>query len=201
MQTAFTLADEAMLKDSHALDDLYVSFVTHLAAARNQRRLSPAEEAKLNEGLQRVEKNKQHLIHVLDVHHCWQYQHDKLDRLNGFRRSEDFDDQLANFRLIDSPQLSSLVKDATDELAEGDADPILSGKLALLGKNLAAIEPSPVLAEFDSMRKTFDDVFYQIDKRTLAAVQASEQRVRDLENRLEGTGAAADRDGLIAPVG
>ncbi|MET0345891.1 MAG: DUF4062 domain-containing protein [Casimicrobiaceae bacterium] len=185
VQTAFTLADEAMLKDSHALDDLYVSFVTHLAAARNRRRLSPAEEAKLNEGLQRVEKNKQHLIHVLDVHHCWQYQHDKLDRLNGFRRSEDFDEQLANFRLIDSPQLSSLVKDATNELAEGDADAILSGKLDLLGKNLAAIEPSSVLAEFDSLRKTFDDVFYQIDKRTLAAVQASEQRVRDLENRLK----------------
>jgi hypothetical protein len=35
------------------------------------------------------------------------------------------------------------------------------------------------------MRKTFDDVFYQIDKRTLAAVQASEQRVRDTETRLK----------------
>ena len=35
------------------------------------------------------------------------------------------------------------------------------------------------------MRKTFDDVFYQIDKRTLDAVQASEQRVRDLESRLK----------------
>ncbi len=74
-----------------------LSFVTHMVAARQRRRLSPAEEAKLDEGLQRVEKNKLRLIQVLDVHHAWQYQHDKLDMLNGFRRSEDFDDQLANF--------------------------------------------------------------------------------------------------------
>jgi hypothetical protein len=185
VQAAFTLTDEAMLKDSHALDDLHVSFVTHLVAARQRRRLSPAEEAKLNEGLQRVEKNKLHLIQVLDVHHGWQYQHDKLEMLNGFRRSDDFDDQLANFLINDAPRLSTMVEDATAELAQGDADPILSGKLALLGRNLAAIKQTPVLPEFDNMRKTFDDVFYQIDKRTLAAVQASEQRVRDLETRLK----------------
>jgi hypothetical protein len=183
VQTAFTLSDEAMLKDSHALEELYFSFVTHLDAARQRRRLSPTEEAKLNEGLQRVEKNKSHLIQVLDVHHGWQSQHDKLDMLNGFRRSEDFGDQLANF--LDSPQLSSLVEGAKVELAQGEADAILSGKLDLLGRNLAAIKATPVLPEFDSTRKTFDDVFYQIDKRTLTAVQASEQRVRDLENRLK----------------
>jgi hypothetical protein len=185
VQTAFTLADEAMLKDSHALDDLHIAFVTHLVAARQRRRLSPAEEAKLNEGLQRVEKNKLYLIQVLDVHHDWQYQHDRLDMLNGFRRSEDFDDQLANFLTNDAPQLSSMVEDATAELAQGEADPILSGKLASLGRNLTAIAQTPVLSEFDSMRKTFDDVFYQIDKRTLTAVQVSEQRVRDLESRLK----------------
>jgi hypothetical protein len=55
----------------------------------------------------------------------------------------------------------------------------------LLGRNLAATSQTPVLPEFDNMRKTFDDVFYQIDKRTLVAVQASEQRVRDLESRLK----------------
>ncbi len=84
-----------------------------------------------------------------------------------------------------APQLKSMVEDATAELAQGDADPVLSGKLEMLGRNLAAIALTPVLPEFDSMRKTFDDVFYQIDKRTLAAVQASEQRVRDLESRLK----------------
>jgi hypothetical protein len=123
------------------------------------------------------------LIQVLDVHHGWQSQHDKLDMLNGFRRSEDFGDQLANF--LDSPQLSSLVEGAKAELAQGEADAMRSGKPDLLGRNLAAIKATPVLPEFDSTRKTFDDVFYQIDKRTLTAVQASEQRVRDLENRLK----------------
>ena len=185
VQTAFTLTDAAMLKDSNALDDLHVSFVTHVGTVRQRRRLSPAEEAKLKDGLERVEKNKMHLIEVLDVHHGWQYQHDKLEMLNGFRRSEDFDDQLANYLINDAPQLSSMVENATAELAQGDADPIHSGKLALLGRNLAAISQTPVLPAFDNMRKTFDDVFYQIDKRTLAAVQASEQRVRDTETRLK----------------
>ena len=185
VQTAFTLTDTAMLKDSNALDDLHVSFVTHVATVRQRCRLSPAEEAKLKDGLQRIEQNKMHLIEVLDAHHGWQYQHDKLEMLNGFRRSGDFDDQLANFLINDSPQLSSMVEKVTAELAQEDANPILSSKLALLSRNLGAISQTPVLTVFDSMRKTFDDVFYQIDKRALGAVQESEQWVRDLETRLK----------------
>ena len=104
MQTAFTLTDQAMLKDSDALDDLYVSFLTHLGAARQQRRLSPDEDAKLNEVLQAVESSKKRLIGVLEAHHDWQYQHDKLDMLNGFRRSEDLGDQLANYLINDAPR-------------------------------------------------------------------------------------------------
>ena len=44
---------------------------------------------------------------------------------------------------------------------------------------------TPVLPVFDSIRKTFDDVFYQIDKHTLAAVETAEKRVHGLETRLE----------------
>ena len=78
-----------------------------------------------------------------------------------------------------------MVENAAAELALEDANPILSSSLALLTRNLGAISQTPVLPVFDSMRKTFDDVFYQIDKRALAAVQASEQWVRDLETRLK----------------
>jgi hypothetical protein len=184
VQTAFTLTDEAMLKDSNALDDLHVSFVEHVGTARQRRGLSSIEEDKLKDGLQRVEKYKMRLIQVLEEHHGWQYQHDKLEMLNKFRRSDDFDDQLANFLINDHPQLSKMVENATAELAEGEADPMLSGKLAMLSSQLAALKQIPALPPFDSTRKTFDDVFYQIDKRTLADVQGSEQRVRDLETRL-----------------
>jgi hypothetical protein len=185
VQTAFTLTDQAMLKDSDALDDLYVSFLTHLGAARQQRRLSPEEDAKLNDVLQAAEASKKRLIGVLEAHHDWQYQHDKLDMLNGFRRSEDLGDQLANYLINDAPQLSSMIEGEMAALPLGEANPILASKLPLLGNNLGDLSNTPVLSVFDSMRKTFDDVFYQIDKRTLAAVEASEQRVRGLETRLE----------------
>jgi hypothetical protein len=185
VQTAFTLTDQAMLKDSDALDDLYISFLTHLGAARQQRRLSHEEDAKLNDVLQTVEGNKRRLIGVLEAHHDWQYQHDKLDMLNGFRRSEDLGDQLANYLFNDSPQLRSMIEGETAELAQGDANPILASKLPLLSKNLGDLSSTRVLSMFDTMRKTFDDVFYQIDKRTFAAIEASEQRVRGLETRLE----------------
>jgi len=185
VQTAFTLSDAAMHRDSHALDDLHVSFVTHVGTARQRRRLSPVEDAKLKEGLERVEKNKMHLIEVLDAHHGWQDQHDKVEMLNKFRRSEDFGDQLVNFLDNESPQLGSMVENATAELAQGDADAMLSRTLALLGRSLAAIAQTRALPEFDALRKTFDDAFYQIDKRTLEAVQASEHRVRDIETRLK----------------
>jgi hypothetical protein len=122
---------------------------------------------------------------VLEAHHDWQYQHDKLDMVNGFRRSEDLGDQLANYLDNDSRQLRSMIEGETAALAQRDADPIFASKLPLLGKNLRDLSSTPVLSVFDNTRKTFDDVFYQIDKRTLAAVEVSEQRVRGLETRLE----------------
>ncbi len=186
VQTAFTLSDAAMLKDSNVLDDLHVSLLTNIGKAMQRRRLSAAEEAKLNEGLQRVEINKKRLMRELDAHHDWQYQHDKLDMLNGFRRSEeDFADQLANYVINDAPQLCAMIEREIAAQAQDDADPILAGTVASLAKNLATLSQAPALPAFDNMRKTFDDAFYQIDKRTLAAVEASEQRVRSLESRLE----------------
>jgi hypothetical protein len=185
VQTAFTLSDAAMLKDSNLLDNLHVELLTNIAKAMERRRLSAAEEAKLNEGLQNVAINKKRLTGELDAHHDWQYQHDKLDMLNGFRRSEDFRDQLDNYLDNDAPQLRSMVEREAAAQAQSDADPIFAGTVALLDKNLAAVSQAPALPAFDNTRKTFDDVFYQIDKRTLATVEASEQRVRALESRLE----------------
>ena len=126
VQTAFTLTDQAMLKDSDALDDLYISFLTHLGAAKQQSRLTPGEDAKLNEVLQTVEANKRRLVGVLEAHHNWQYQHDKLDMLNGFRRSEDLGDQLENYLNNDSPQLSSMIESEMAALAQDDANPVLA---------------------------------------------------------------------------
>ncbi len=185
IQTAFTLSDAAMLKDSDVLDELHGSLLENLGKARERRRLSPAEEEKLNDGLQKVEANKKRLKGALDVHHDWQYQHDKLEMLNGFRRSEDFGDQLENYLDNDCPQLKSMIATETATQAQDDADPILAGKVALLERNIAEVTQTRGLPAFDNMRKTFDDVFYQIDKRTLGTVDASEQRVRSFESRLE----------------
>ena len=61
----------------------------------------------------------------------------------------------------------------------------LDRKLLLLNANAADLARTPGVPQFDCMRKTFDDVFYQIDKRTLGEVERSAQAVRDLENELE----------------
>jgi hypothetical protein len=187
VQEAFTLADDAMLKDSNVLDDLHVSLLKHIGAARQRRRLSAAEDQTLTDQLARAEHTKKHLIDVLDGHHNWQQQHDRLDMLNGFRKTQAFDEQLANYLDNHLPQLSFLLdgeKAAQTDDGTG-AVSTLDRKLSLLATNAADLARSPGVPPFDCMRKTFDDVFYQIDKRTLGEVERSAQAVRDLENELE----------------
>src|SRR5262249_48591296 len=158
--------------------------LTDLKSAIERQNFGSTEDARFNDVLQRAETNRTRLIAVLDAHHDWQYQHDKLDKLNGFRRNEDFRDQLDNYLDNDSPQLSSMVESEGPMVAQADFAPILGEKLAVLGENLVQLSQTHDLPAFDSMRKTFDDVFYQVDKRTLGAVETSEERVRDLESRL-----------------
>ena len=189
VQEAFTLADDAMLKDSNVLDDLHVSLLKHIGAARQRRRLSAAEDQTLSDQLDRAEHTKKHLIDVLDGHHNWQQQHDRLDMLNGFRKTQAFDEQLANYLDNHLPQLTFLLESEKPTPLQTDdgtgTGSTLDRKLLLLNANAADLARTPGVPPFDCMRKTFDDVFYQIDKRTLGEVERSAQAVRDLESELE----------------
>jgi len=186
VQEAFTLADAAMLKDSNVLDEMHVSLLKHVGAAMGRRRLGRIEGQTLDDQLVRAKRTKEHLIDVLNAHHNWQMQHDRLAVLNGFRRTQEFEEQLSDYVESQLPQLRVLLDGEAAQTQEGVATPAaLDGKLALLGTNVADLAQTPRMAQFDGMRKTFDDVFYQIDKRTLGEVERSAQAVRDLENELE----------------
>jgi hypothetical protein len=186
VQEAFTLADDAMVKDSNVLDDLHVSLLKHISGAKQRRRLSPAEDRALGDQLERAERTKKHLIDVLDAHHSWQQQHDRVDMLNGFRKTQAFDEQLSNYIDNHLPQLTFLLESDTAEPGGPAAPPTtLDRTIAALSASIADLTTNPAVERFESMRKTFDDAFYQIDKRTLGEVERSAQAVRDLENDIE----------------
>jgi hypothetical protein len=64
-----------------------------------------------------------------------------------------------------------------------------------LREHLALLVREPGAEHYDAMRKHFDDLFFQVDLETLAAVESSEARVRGIEAGLragdEATAAAA----------
>ena len=187
VQEAFTLADDAMLKDSNVLDDLHVSLLKHIGAARQRRRLSAAEDQTLSDQLDRAEHTKKHLIEVLDGHHNWQQQHDRLDMLNGFRKTQAFDEQLANYLDNHLPQLTFLLESEKPTPPQTDDG---TGTVSTLIENCSCSTPTlPTWLALQACRSSTacerrSTMFYQIDKRTLGEVERSAQAVRDLENEL-----------------
>ena len=192
VQRAFTLADGAMLRDSNVLDDLHVSLLKHIGTARQRRRLNKTEEQTLDDLLERAERTKKYLIEILNGHHNWQSHHDRLQILNAFKKTEEFGNQLAIYSTDYLPELRTLVESETAQIT-GDPDSMLgpdekttlANLMASLCTTADALGESPGVPRFDSMRKTFDDGFFLIDKRTLKEVDRSANAVRNMENELE----------------
>ena len=182
IQSAFSEADLAMLRDEGDISEQYRSLRTGLELRRH--RLSPDDQEQLDQKLAILDARRESVRQTLENHHDWQQAHNTTEELTGFREREQFERQLAR-RQDDFDTLASLLDGelaaTTPILPPGDLRPLL----LRLRTALSAIKEQPSIDAFDEMRNAFDDAFYYLDRRTLYELEEARKRVEELQDWLE----------------
>jgi len=214
-QIAFSEADRSMTREESELRERYSALLASLQDARQQRNLSPSDQHRLDEELAIVNSNRLRVRDSLGIHHSWQEAHDELHHLDSLRESVQFQKELNRYgrgtalttlldlveteaRAAEAGQVDSTESGQTEVAAAARSSPPISsaasdsanGALAKdlrsLKECLEAIRQGNGAVAFDRMRKTFDDAFYRIDKRTLNEVDGAWRRAVALEQWLDG---------------
>lgn len=193
VQAAFTACNSQMTLEASELGKRHGILSERGAIARDSLALNARERDLLS-----VELSKSQLLHdrlqlVLAHHDEWQRHHDRFQWVDESRPAEraDFRDDQDQFQiaikpLLDDPQrTSNLVDSAAQLVAKNDAQSyVWSLIIAKVKSNLASLIVQCDRVTYDAMRKSFDDLFFQVDIETLKAVESSESRAVVLEESL-----------------
>jgi hypothetical protein len=213
VQEAFSEADRNMTREEGELRERYLTLLAGLKRARRQGRLSSSDHRRLDVELEKVKVNRDRVKKSLTIHHNWQEIHDRFYEVDCLRDTDAFDKLLGIQCKFWEMKLPKLVEEELKNAYSGGADCVESWSTIGAGADLqGAADLSPrsrhafsnfindlkhlkkrfetlVLGKqvqaFDEMCKSFDDVFYFIDKRTLAEVEGARKRVVELEKWLD----------------
>jgi len=214
VQDAFSEADRSMTAEESDLRERYLALREGLKQARQQWKLDPADNKRLDEELVKVRASRKRVQNSLSIHHRWQEAHDKLHELDAFRETTLFGKRLNHYReswlstkllpLVgmeiqkaethqagsaetDQGDCFAVVQPVSREFSQGFSpacDPFFDNLLRLK-ERLERLRAEGGVAAFDEMRKPFDDTFYCVDKRTLKEVSSAGERACDLEKWLD----------------
>jgi len=209
VQDAFSEADRSMANEESNLRERYLALLDDLKRAQQQRELSAADQKRISNELEKVENNRGRVKDSLTCHHRWQEVHDKLEEVDAFRESNEFSRKLNYFRGTPLGKVTRLVEEELREIGNNKSDTNTDAKSAssntstprhpdaAFSENLLQLQVSleqlrngAGSADFDTMRKLFDNAFYYVDKRTLGEVERAQERVMKLEDWLDELAAA-----------
>jgi uncharacterized protein DUF4062 len=220
VQDAFDEADKSMAREEGNLRERYLKLHEDLKRAQQQRKLGPKDQQRLEDELEKVDANRSRVKESLTSHHSWQEAHNKLHETDSYREDGGFERKLNHYRKAPLANLLSLVDLELEQAGALQASGVGSEHARVAEANQGAsvhgpdLEPAFVafaddlrhlkeslerlregagLDAFDKMRRVFDDAFYYVDKRTLREVEQAHERVRKLEDWLNGLAAAQQK--------
>ena len=181
VNAAFREADKRMQKETEALDKLRDNLIAKVKEARRQRPLTVSEDEKLDKWLNEVGVMLDELDAAINTHHEWQEVHESIEYLEEFREAKSFPNKLRGFCDNYAVKLMRMITQEFGAAEAIGADHVslraLSPNLAELRERIARLEVSKDEDHFDELRKPFDSVFYEIDKRTLSEVKGAREKV------------------------
>lgn len=182
VNTAFGEADKRMQQETEALDKLRENLISKVKEARRQRPLTVSEDEQLDKWLNQVGAMLDELDIAINTHHEWQDVHDRIEYLEDFRENKSFPNKLKGFCDNYVVKLKRMITRELDAAAEAlGADDVSlrvpSPNLAELRERIARLDVNKDEDHFDEVRKPFDSVFYDIDKRTLSEVKGAREKV------------------------
>ena len=185
VQDAFTSANVAMLKNQRAFDKFHSELLKKIDHARVQQYLTTEEKATLENELTKVEQNKVRLATALEAHSDWQMVHDAMEGLFRFRNTETYQSELSRFLNKYPRILQRLTRNALVSITDDEPDEQLRSDLNALAGVSNSLAQGVADDQIDMLRMLFDACFYRVDKRTLAVVKRSRERVSGFEELLE----------------
>ena len=208
LQKSFTGCNAQMARSEDRLDRVFKSLTDSAQQAIMAKRVDPEREPLMQTELDRAQHIYLRLQQVLKNHYDWQRLHDELERIDtaielelpgdddetSARRARSF--RLAAIDLADSggAEVRTLLDSATAIVTHEDAERLVVWPRLILQvrEHLDAFVANPGVLHYQAMRTKFDDLFFQIDRETLFAVETSEGRVRAMESGLRGIGDAVN---------
>lgn len=209
VQQAFTGCNTLMERRAWRLEQSYRSLIDSAV------RVVPDRRHLLWSELERSKPNYERLKLVLENHYAWQRVHDEMETIDDNVDSEapDGDGRALQRRALALGRIEELVRTravsellrGAEQILENDVDrltewPHLIRKVRRHSDALA--DEMDMVEHYLALRTNFDDLFFQIDRETLHAVESAEGRVKAVEAGLQGTDDSfteTGRDSLTRP--
>jgi hypothetical protein len=186
VQKAFSTADQAMRRRMDTLRKQYTALIKGLSDARKSQALSAQQDQVLNEGLDQVAKALDETEEVLNRHCRWQNIHNALEDLD-LCSQDDFRGELDDFLKSNRDEICKLLGEVGTVLECINTEVLTSKTNAI--KELVCVKPDQLgdraTTAYTSMRKAYDDLFFDLDIAALAFVNQSDAQAKTYEERLQ----------------
>lgn len=182
VESAFSTANLEMQERTRELQKHYSDLQLGLSLARKQQGLTEEQDGRVGEEIELVRERFEELQTALKRHDHWQRLHEQLEKMDTYKATQLFEDELDRF--LDRPEdVSELLEDLRSSIENSEKADEWSRKIDLVQNHSKRLKEEPEMA-YDAMRKAFDDVFFDVDIATLSKVEATERRVTDLDRAL-----------------
>lgn len=168
VQSAFTNTNAEMLAQANHLRSFRLDY---------SRTLRPKDEDWLFHHRRVLEEGHNVLQSVIDRHDQWQRMHNRLELADSQKGSEFFEYQLDTV-LDERGKIDDLLVHAAEVARDASQAKNMPVKIEVVKSYLETVAKDRSQGNYEGMRKAFDDLFYDVDLETLAAVEASERHVR-----------------------
>jgi Domain of unknown function (DUF4062) len=181
VNAAFREADARMQKETEALDKLRENLIAKVKEARRQRPLTVSEDEHLDKWLNQVGVMLDELDIAINTHHEWQEAHERIEYLEDFRETKSFPNRLRSFcdnYVVKLKRMITQELEVAETIGVNDVSiRVRSPNVLELRDRIERLNASKGEDHFDEVRKPFDSVFYDIDKRTLSEVKGAREKV------------------------
>ncbi|MCB1905872.1 MAG: DUF4062 domain-containing protein [Rhodocyclaceae bacterium] len=193
VRLAFSEANRAMLERQSALEALHAALVQHIGDHRASYGLTDEEDRLLDSELEQIRSNKRRLVEALLSHDKWQGYHDRLEAIYTKLGTPVFERELGRFTTTKLPGLEELLARMVQfPRGQGPGPEAQSEHVAAeLHPRATALARHPDEESFRAFQAPFEQVFFHVDRATLAEVGRAEDRVAQFENALKNVALAA----------
>lgn len=187
-QAAFSDTNATMQRCAAELARHHDQMISRGNAALKRPTLSPEEVTAMHDEMEQSLARHQVLQHALALHADWQRAHDRLQGVDDALDDDNNPEQRMAVTLApaidDLPEIETLARGATSLWTPGPAPQKVTGLVQQVVRNCTALRNSESADDYRSLRKSFDDLFFEVDFETLNIVNHSRDQALAFEHGL-----------------